>query len=163
MGDLEKPGPLNSADRATTRKSDEGTPGQDPQRPADTIDTRDRSIDPAAAHPADPGTNLGSFRSARPAPCRPYEPAMNHFELTGRAPCEAPLAKIAAEVGRRSMSIPPLRSSGTTRSFATPSEPAEGPADRLRREGQFQRRGAEDPGATWAAGDNGLRAKFAAP
>jgi predicted small lipoprotein YifL len=48
LGDLEKPSALNGADRATTRKADErARQAQDPQRPADTIDTRDRSIDPA--------------------------------------------------------------------------------------------------------------------
>lgn len=48
LGDLEKPGPLNGAGRATTRQADEQVrQAQDPQRPVDTIDPRDRSTDPA--------------------------------------------------------------------------------------------------------------------
>jgi predicted small lipoprotein YifL len=48
LGDLEKPGPLNGAGRATDRQAEEQQrQAQDPQRPADTIDSRDRAIDPA--------------------------------------------------------------------------------------------------------------------
>jgi predicted small lipoprotein YifL len=48
LGELEKPGPLNGAGRATDRQSEEARrQAQDPQRPVDTIDTRDRSVDPA--------------------------------------------------------------------------------------------------------------------
>ena len=48
LGDLQKPGPLNGAGRATTRAADEQTrQAQDPTRPVDTIDPRDRSTDPA--------------------------------------------------------------------------------------------------------------------
>ena len=48
LGELEKPGPLNGAGRATDRQSEEARrQAQDPSRPADTIDTRDRAIDPA--------------------------------------------------------------------------------------------------------------------
>ena len=68
LGDLEKPGPLNGADRATTRKADErARQAQDPQRPADTIDTRDRSIDPAPPRtlPIE-GTNPDPFGSGPP-------------------------------------------------------------------------------------------------
>ena len=48
LGGLEKPGPLNGAGRATTRQADEQQrQAQDPQRPVDTVDERDRSTDPA--------------------------------------------------------------------------------------------------------------------
>ena len=48
LGDLEKPGPLNGAGRATDRQAEEQRrQAQDPQRPVDTVDTRERSIDPA--------------------------------------------------------------------------------------------------------------------
>ncbi|HEY8004508.1 MAG TPA: hypothetical protein VIE16_09785 [Phenylobacterium sp.] len=48
LGELEKPGPLNGAGRATDRQSEEQRrQAQDPQRPVDTVDQRDRSIDPA--------------------------------------------------------------------------------------------------------------------
>jgi hypothetical protein len=48
LGELEKPGPLNGAGRATTRQADEqNRQAQDPQRPVDTVDPRDRSTDPA--------------------------------------------------------------------------------------------------------------------
>jgi hypothetical protein len=48
LGALEKPGPLNGAGRATDRQAEEQRrQAQDPQRPIDTVDPRDRSIDPA--------------------------------------------------------------------------------------------------------------------
>ncbi len=48
LGQLEKPGPLNGAGHATERQAEEERrQAQDPQRPADTVDPRDRSIDPA--------------------------------------------------------------------------------------------------------------------
>jgi len=48
MGELQKPGPLNGAGRATDRQAEEQRrQAQDPQRPVDTVDPRDRSIDPA--------------------------------------------------------------------------------------------------------------------
>ena len=48
LGELEKPGPLNGAGRATDRQAEEQRrQAQDPQRPVDTVDPRDRSIDPA--------------------------------------------------------------------------------------------------------------------
>ena len=49
LGQLEKPGPLNGPGRgATTRKADERVrQAHDPQRPVDTIDTRDITTDPA--------------------------------------------------------------------------------------------------------------------
>jgi predicted small lipoprotein YifL len=68
LGDLEKPSALNGADRATTRKADEkARQASDPQRPADTIDTRDRSIDPAPPRTLPiPGTNPDPSRSGPP-------------------------------------------------------------------------------------------------
>jgi hypothetical protein len=48
LGELEKPGPLNGAGRATDRQAEEQQrQAQDTQRPVDTVDPRDRSIDPA--------------------------------------------------------------------------------------------------------------------
>jgi hypothetical protein len=48
LGELERPGPLNGAGRATTSQADEKQrQAQDQQRPADTVDSRDRAIDPA--------------------------------------------------------------------------------------------------------------------
>ncbi|MDP3658800.1 hypothetical protein [Phenylobacterium sp.] len=48
LGDLERPGPLYGADRATSQKADEvNRQVQDPSRPVDTIDPRQRSADPA--------------------------------------------------------------------------------------------------------------------
>ena len=47
MGQLERPGPLNGVATATTKGSDEAVrQATDPNRPVDTIDPRDRSIDP---------------------------------------------------------------------------------------------------------------------
>ena len=48
LGELERPGPLNGAGRATDRQAEEQRrQAQDPQRPVDTVDPRDRSTDPA--------------------------------------------------------------------------------------------------------------------
>ena len=48
LGELQKPGPLNGAGRATERQAEEQRrQAQDPQRPVDTIDPRDRTTDPA--------------------------------------------------------------------------------------------------------------------
>ncbi|HEY3947691.1 hypothetical protein [Phenylobacterium sp.] len=48
LGQLEKPGPLNGAGRATDRAADEQQrQATDPQRPVDTVDPRDRASDPA--------------------------------------------------------------------------------------------------------------------
>jgi hypothetical protein len=48
MGELERPGPLTKNDRSTTRRADEQQrKAIDAQPPVDTVDTRDRSIDPA--------------------------------------------------------------------------------------------------------------------
>ena len=47
MGELERPGPLNGVGTATTKAADEQVrQAQDPSRPVDTIDPRDRAIDP---------------------------------------------------------------------------------------------------------------------
>ncbi len=48
MGELERPGPLTKNDRSTTRRADDQQrKGQAPNAPVDTVDSRDRSIDPA--------------------------------------------------------------------------------------------------------------------
>jgi hypothetical protein len=48
MGELQKPGPLNGAGRATDRQAEEQRrQAQDPSRPVDTVDQRDQAIDPA--------------------------------------------------------------------------------------------------------------------
>ena len=68
LGELEKPGPLNGAGRATTRQADEQVrQAQDPQRPVDTVDPRDRTTDPAPPRAAPiEGTNPDPFRSGPP-------------------------------------------------------------------------------------------------
>jgi hypothetical protein len=48
VGELQKPGPLNGAGRATDRQAEEQRrQAQDPSRPIDTVDQRDQAIDPA--------------------------------------------------------------------------------------------------------------------
>ena len=48
MGQLERPGPLNGASGATTRKADDAqAKAQDPSRPVNTIDPREESTDPS--------------------------------------------------------------------------------------------------------------------
>jgi hypothetical protein len=48
MGELERPGPLTKNDRSTTRRADDQQRKiQEAQPPVDTVDSRDRSIDPA--------------------------------------------------------------------------------------------------------------------
>jgi predicted small lipoprotein YifL len=47
-GPLERPGPLFGQERNTTKAADEQTrQAQDPARPVDTVDPRDRTTDPA--------------------------------------------------------------------------------------------------------------------
>jgi hypothetical protein len=47
-GKLDRPGPLFANERSTTKAADEATHQmQDPARPVDTVDPRDRSMDPA--------------------------------------------------------------------------------------------------------------------
>jgi len=68
LGDLEKPGPLNGAGRATDRQAEEERrQAQDAQRPVDTVDPRDRSIDPAPPRTAPiPGSGQDPMRSKPP-------------------------------------------------------------------------------------------------
>jgi hypothetical protein len=47
MGALERPGPLFGQGRNTTQDADNNAREQDPARPVDTVDPRDRSTDPA--------------------------------------------------------------------------------------------------------------------
>ena len=47
VGQLERPGPLFGAERNTTEDADNAQRKQDPSRPVDTVDPRDRSTDPA--------------------------------------------------------------------------------------------------------------------
>ena len=48
VGQLERPGPLFGAERNTTQDADKAQrTAQDPNKPVDTIDPRDRSTDPA--------------------------------------------------------------------------------------------------------------------
>ena len=59
LGELERPGPLTKADRSTTRRADDQQrKSVDAQPPVDTVDSRDRSIDPAPPRTLPiPGTN----------------------------------------------------------------------------------------------------------
>jgi len=68
LGDLEKPGPLNGAGRATVRQADEqNRQAQDPQRPVDTVDPRDVVTDPAPPRAAPiRGTNPDPFGQRPP-------------------------------------------------------------------------------------------------
>jgi hypothetical protein len=75
MGELQKPGPLNGAGRATDRQAEEQRrQAQDPSRPVDTIDPRDRSIDPAPPRAAPiEGSGQDPFKSGPPgALSNPY-------------------------------------------------------------------------------------------
>ena len=75
MGELQKPGPLNGAGRATERQAEEQRrQAQDPQRPVDTIDPRDRAIDPAPPRAAPiEGSGQDPFKSQPPgALSNPY-------------------------------------------------------------------------------------------
>ena len=47
VGQLERPGPLFGAERNSTRAADDAQRQQDPSRPVDTVDPRDRTTDPA--------------------------------------------------------------------------------------------------------------------
>jgi hypothetical protein len=68
LSGLEKPGPLNGAGRATERQAEEQRrQAQDPQRPVDTIDPRDRSVDPAPPRTLPiPGSGQDPTRSGPP-------------------------------------------------------------------------------------------------
>ncbi|ODT85930.1 hypothetical protein [Phenylobacterium sp. SCN 70-31] len=60
VGQLERPGPLFGAERNSTRAADDAQRQQDPSRPVDTVDPRDRSTDPAPPRTLPiPGTNTG--------------------------------------------------------------------------------------------------------
>lgn len=68
LGQLERPGPLNGAGRATDRQATEADrQATDPQRPVDTVDPRDRSTDPAPprALPIE-GTSPDPFKAPTP-------------------------------------------------------------------------------------------------
>lgn len=66
LGDLQKPGPLNGAGRATDRQAEEARrQAQDPERPVDTVDPRDRATDPAPPRAA---PILGTGLSPPPPP-----------------------------------------------------------------------------------------------
>ena len=47
VGALERPGPLYGQGRNTTQDADKAQRAQDPSRPVDTVDPRDRTTDPA--------------------------------------------------------------------------------------------------------------------
>jgi hypothetical protein len=47
VGALERPGPLFGQGRNTTQDADKAQRAQDPSRPVDTVDPRDRTADPA--------------------------------------------------------------------------------------------------------------------
>lgn len=47
VGQLERPGPLFGQERNTTQDADRAQRKQDPSRPVDTVDPRDRTTDPA--------------------------------------------------------------------------------------------------------------------
>jgi hypothetical protein len=59
VGQLERPGPLFGAGRNTTRQADDAQKKvQDPSRPVDTVDPRDRSTEPSPPRTLRiPGTN----------------------------------------------------------------------------------------------------------
>jgi hypothetical protein len=69
MGELQKPGPLNGAGRSTDRQAeDQQRQAQDPSRPVDTIDPRDRSVDPAPPRAAPiQGSGQDPFKSGPPS------------------------------------------------------------------------------------------------
>lgn len=69
VGQLERPGPLFGQERNTTKKSDQAQRNaQDPSRPVDTVDPRDRSTDPAPPRTLPiGGTNPGATQVAPPS------------------------------------------------------------------------------------------------
>ena len=69
MGQLERPGPLFGAERNTTKDADNAQRNaQDPSRPVDTVDPRDRTTDPAPPRtlPIE-GTNPSATDTAPPS------------------------------------------------------------------------------------------------
>ena len=68
VGQLERPGPLFGAERNSTRSADEAMRQQDPSRPVDTVDPRDRTTDPAPPRTLPiPGTNPSATDTAPPS------------------------------------------------------------------------------------------------
>ena len=68
VGQLERPGPLFGAERNRTRDVDEAARQQDPSRPVDTVDPRDRSTDPAPQRTLPiPGTSQGATKLPPPS------------------------------------------------------------------------------------------------
>jgi len=68
VGQLERPGPLFGAERNTTKDADDAQRKQDPSRPVDTVDPRDRSTDPAPPRTLRiPGTNPSATDVAPPS------------------------------------------------------------------------------------------------
>ena len=69
LGELDRPGPLNGAGRATTRAADEqNRQATDPSRPVDTVDPRDRATDPAPPRAIPIPGGSGSSNAASPGP-----------------------------------------------------------------------------------------------
>ena len=69
LGELERPGPLTGAGRASTRAADEqNRQTSDPSRPVDTVDPRDRATDPAPPRTIPIEGGSGSSGAAAPAP-----------------------------------------------------------------------------------------------
>lgn len=66
VGELERPGPLFGAGRNTTRQADDAQKKvQDPSRPVDTVDPRDRSTEPSPVRTLPiPGTNPSATDTA---------------------------------------------------------------------------------------------------
>ncbi len=62
LGELDRPGPLNGQGRATATQADEQVrQAQDPGRPVNTVDPRDRDSDPAPIRTTPiQGTNPGA-------------------------------------------------------------------------------------------------------
>ena len=68
VGPPERPGPLFGAERNTTKDADNRERQQDPSRPVDTIDPRDRDSDPAPPRTLPiPGTNPSATDVAPPS------------------------------------------------------------------------------------------------
>ena len=69
VGQLERPGPLFGQERNTTKDADNAQRNaQDPSRPVDTVDPRDRSTDPAPPRTLRiPGTNPSATDVAPPS------------------------------------------------------------------------------------------------
>ena len=153
--DLERPGPLFGADRNARQTPTSQRRAQDPHPATHDRPARPRCRSGAAARPPIPGTSKPDPHRAPdralPDPYdhrrdEPFRAEGRRARLRGRAALRASPRRSA----RRSMSIPPPRWSGTTRCCATPCVAHAGAGrapDRLRGEGQLQRRRCCDPGA----------------